>query len=102
MPSLPFDQEAQITDQSGTNFGEVGSGDDDPALFGCHLQQLAGAAVSRTGVVWDWEGQVEIAAAEFLLTSENRRLIVDGETYQVQSAVANRVLPHVAVHLKRA
>lgn len=86
---LPFDQEAVIKSQSG----------DVLATVGIHLEGV-GSAVNRVGQEYNWIGDVEEDAAEYLIGEVNRRIEVDGQVFKVIEAFESEYLPHVEVQLR--
>lgn len=60
----------------------------------------AGDRTTSTGESYDYTAEAELdAAAE--LSKPNRRLLVDGDSYMIVSAVAMEIVPHVALRLRR-
>lgn len=88
-----FDREAQITEGDGEQIP------DDDTTFMCAVSRVPGGQETARGQAYDAEGVVEEAAAEYLVSIPNRRLVVDGVRYSVVDAVHHEVLPHVQVAL---
>jgi hypothetical protein len=86
---LPFDQLAEIQDQSGSTLVE-----DVPV----HLE-LGGASAIARGVAYDWTGEAHSDSAPHLIRQTNRRLVVGSVTYKVVEAFQNEFIPHVELRL---
>jgi hypothetical protein len=89
-----FDKSAQIIDGSA---GEPVP--DDGVTFACAIWEEVGGEETPRGERYDATGEIEEAAAPYLVREANRKLLVDGVTYTVVSAIKHDFVPHVEVLL---
>lgn len=87
---LPYDQEVEVRSNP----------DGEPlATVQGQIRPLLGSFETDRGERYDYEGELEPAAAEYVVGTANRQLVVDDEIYKVVAAVEWTFLPHVQVSL---
>lgn len=88
MPPLPFDTTVTVLDSNRAVVAE------DVAAA---VRQLGSPRRTGTGQSYDWTGELEAAAAPYLVGKANVRLAHQGRQLAVLSAVEHEFLPHVEI-----